>query len=349
VTGGARLEEAPMHERCPRNVAYRSLCLLFLIANAMALACSSAAPSAVDAARDAIIDQNNGRDQGTGGTRPEPRPAPPDAAADTATFETVGGPSDATTNVDRMSGSDAGSADTTSVRDTQPNALDPCPPAGTPCRIMPLGDSITHGIGSTSGAGYRVPLFQRALVAKRGLTFVGSDQNGPATVDGVPFPPQHEGHRMFIIDTVGTRAGLIPLINEVVTTHRPHIVTLMIGTNDAGSSTYAAEAPRRMGELLDRIHAAAPNALIVVAKIVPTTSDSRNQAVATFNNALPAIVATRTAAGKAILLVDMYQPFVSQADFKTALMADSLHPNEAGFAKMAEVWWNAIQPHLRGN
>ncbi|HEY0707326.1 MAG TPA: SGNH/GDSL hydrolase family protein, partial [Polyangia bacterium] len=317
----------------------------------MVSACSSPGPAANHAGVDANVDRGNQSAGGNGGrganteadsgaARPPTVPTP-DAANDASSNRdgTSGGLSDASVDVP--------GPDSTATRDTMPNAFDPCPPSGTPCRIMPLGDSITHGIGSTSGAGYRVPLFQRALAAKRALTFVGSDQNGPATVDGIPFPPQHEGHRMFIIDTVGTRAGLLPLINEVVTTHRPHIVTLMIGTNDAGSSSYAAEAPRRMGELLDRIFVAAPNALVVVAKIIPTTNDSRNQVVATFNNALPAIVAARAAAGKAILLVDMYQPFVGQADFKTALMADSLHPNEAGFAKMAEVWWNAIQSHLR--
>jgi hypothetical protein len=294
-----------------------------------------------------IVDQNNGRG-GAGGSSPTDtgRGAP---SADATPFETGTSSIDtsASGTPDRPSNPDTTATDTTSPSDAVAGAFNPCPPAGTPCRIMPLGDSITHGIGSTSGAGYRVPLFQRALAARRAITFVGSDQNGPAMVDGVAFPQQHEGHRMFIIDTVGTRAGLIPLINNVVTTHQPHIVTLMIGTNDAGSSSYAAEAPRRMGLLLDRIYAAAPNALIVVAKIVPTTDDGRNQVVTTFNNALPAVVAARAAAGKAILLVDMFQPFVSQADYKTALMADSLHPNEAGFAKMADVWWNAVQPYLR--
>src|SRR5262245_29826960 len=33
------------------------------------------------------------------------------------------------------------------------SAYDPCPTAGTPCLIMPLGDSITAGLFSTDGGG----------------------------------------------------------------------------------------------------------------------------------------------------------------------------------------------------
>jgi hypothetical protein len=243
---------------------------------------------------------------------------------------------------DRATVADAMVAD----RSTPPD-YHPCPPAPMPCRIMPLGDSITFGIGSTSGAGYRVPLFRKALMAGRSIAFVGSDQNGPPTVDGVPFPPQHEGHRTFIIDTIGGRTGLSPLVPAAITAHTPHIVILMIGTNDAASQIDVANAPRRLGELLDKIFAANASTLVVVAQIIPTDSDATNQRVAAFNAALPAVVAERAAAQKHVVLVDMYGPFVADADFRTSLMTDSLHPNEAGFAKMADVWFAAIGSLLR--
>jgi len=80
----------------------------------------------------------------------------------------------------------------------------PCPPAGTPCAVMPLGDSITDGAGS-SGGGYRVPLFHLVSQDQKTITFVGSGQNGPAMVDGKAFPQHHEGHSGYTIE--GTTAS----------------------------------------------------------------------------------------------------------------------------------------------
>jgi hypothetical protein len=228
------------------------------------------------------------------------------------------------------------------------STFNPCPPAGMPCRIMPLGDSITHGIGSSDLGGYRVPLFRKARMANKSLTFVGSIQNGPATVDGVPFPPQHEGHRMHIIDTANGRAGISPLVPAAIATHKPHIVTLMIGTNDAYFST-APEAPQRLGELIDKIVVADPNVLIVVATLIPQfLSPSGTQAAMTINSAIPGVVAARAAAQKHVVLVDMYQAFVSVPDYRQTLMGgDTLHPNDAGFETMAAVWWVTVGPLLR--
>src|SRR5947207_492514 len=67
----------------------------------------------------------------------------------------------------------------------------PCPSDGEPCRILPLGDSLTWGLGYEGG--YRVALFQRASAAGKRITFVGSLQNGPPSVGGQPFPRHNQG------------------------------------------------------------------------------------------------------------------------------------------------------------
>ncbi|MGW6128491.1 hypothetical protein ACWFNE_00560 [Cellulomonas sp. NPDC055163] len=48
-------------------------------------------------------------------------------------------------------------------------------------RVIPLGDSITDGVGFPGGGGYRVGLWQR--LAQNGYTtdFVGSGFNGPGS------------------------------------------------------------------------------------------------------------------------------------------------------------------------
>ncbi len=88
----------------------------------------------------------------------------------------------------------------------------PCPHNGDPCRVMPLGDSITKGTGSTHQAGYRLELFRLALLEHRDVTFVGSLQLGPNSAGNVPFPRNHEGHPGWTIDDGGGRSGLYPKV-----------------------------------------------------------------------------------------------------------------------------------------
>lgn len=222
------------------------------------------------------------------------------------------------------------------ARNALPGGYNPCPPAGSPCRILPLGDSITAGAGSTDESGYRGPLFQRARRAGQAITYLGSQADGPPSLDAVPFPRAHEGHPGARIAQLSGRAA-----------SGAHIVLLMAGTNDMTDTDTVSGAPARLASLIDGILAAAPNALLVVAQIVPTRLDARNTLVETFKAALPEIVRTRAAAGKHIVLVDMYRAFAANPAYKTARLADDLHPNDAGFAAMADVWYQAVGATLR--
>src|SRR3954451_15516934 len=72
------------------------------------------------------------------------------------------------------------------------SGLNPC--KASPCVVLPLGDSITHGYNSTDDAGYRSALFKLAVTANQKVTFIGSLSNGPSTVSSQTFPKNHEGH-----------------------------------------------------------------------------------------------------------------------------------------------------------
>jgi lysophospholipase L1-like esterase len=226
-------------------------------------------------------------------------------------------------------------------------AFNPCPAAGTACIIMPLGDSITYGVGSSTSGSYRAPLFQTTITNNELITFVGRNMTGPNTVGGRTFPKGNEGYSGYTIDPGGGRSGISPLVDDAISMFHPHIVLLMIGTNDVNISLDLANAPTRLGNLLDKITTDAPNALLVVARIVPTTTDSTNARVQTYNNAIPNLVSTRAAAGKHIAMVDMYAAFTATANYKTALMNDDLHPNDAGYMVMAQTWYAAIGGLLR--
>jgi lysophospholipase L1-like esterase len=51
-------------------------------------------------------------------------------------------------------------------------------------------------------------------------------------------------------------------------------------------------------------------------------------------------VQTRASAGKHVILVDQF------TGFPTSELGDGVHPNQAGYARMAGVWYEAIKSYL---
>jgi len=223
-------------------------------------------------------------------------------------------------------------------------AYRPCPTDASPCKIMPFGDSITDGFG-TDGS-YRIELFRLAHQAGKNITFVGSQSNGPSMVDGVPFPPQHEGHSGFTIYPTPSRSGISPFVDTSIPQFAPHIITLMIGTNDAIDDYQMANAPTRLGMLIDAIFSKLPSVLLVVAEPIPSQDDALNGRLQTYGAAIPAIVKARADAGKHILVVDMYAPLAAVTDYKTSLLKDTWHPNVAGDVILGQKWYSVLAPSL---
>ncbi|MBN2574048.1 MAG: hypothetical protein JXP73_05735 [Deltaproteobacteria bacterium] len=247
---------------------------------------------------------------GTGGTRPD------------------GGSPDATPDA----GNDAG------------GGYMPCPTtAGTACAILPLGDSITEGCCTAPMGGYRIELFRQAMKDGKNITFVGSLSNGPDTVDGKTFPKKHEGHGGWTIDTDSGHSGISGTVtNNALANYKPHIVLLMIGTNDINGNVDTANAPTRLGKLMDDILSRAPDSLLVVASIIPSKNDGTNTNFQKYNAAIPGLVDTRAKAGKHVVFLDNYKAFSSNANYKTALLADNLHPNSAGYAVLGQAFYGVI-------
>ncbi len=209
----------------------------------------------------------------------------------------------------------------------------PCPQDGTACKILPLGDSITWGI-QYEGA-YRVELFSKAVNAGQKITFTGSLSDGPSIVANMPFPKNNEGHSGW---TIAQDTGLVPspAFNTI-----PNIVLLMIGTNDIYAPSGQADAPNRLGALIDKIISTAPNALVVVAKITPLQNSGWNATVKTYNDAIPAVVQARAQQGKHVLLADMNTGFTSNM-----LSMDGIHPNQTGYNFMGDAWYGVISAYL---
>lgn len=215
----------------------------------------------------------------------------------------------------------------------------PCPTNGDPCAVLPLGDSITEGCCNFEG-GYRAQLFRRAVMDGKNLTFTGTLANGPTTVENQPFPRQHEGHGGFTIDGISGQ-----VTEEAIADDVPHIVLLMIGTNDLNGNVDVNQAPTRLDNLVDQIMTQAPDALVVVATIIPMVNGNGPR-VPTYNAAIADLVDSRAAQGEHIVLADNYAAFTADDNYSSAWMSDTLHPNTAGYVVLGDSFYDVIGPYL---
>jgi len=190
---------------------------------------------------------------------------------------------------------------------------------------LPVGDSITYGINYEGS--YRPELFHKAVMAGQKITFTGTLQNGPTTVDNMPFPRRYEATSGITIDGISmqiTKNKALDMPADIVLIH--------IGTNDMYMSDPGG-APDRLGKLIDQIATGLPNALICVAKIIPLQMSASN--VTTYNNAIPGVVAQRVAQGKHVIVVDLNTGF-------PAGDMDTVHPYQSGYQWMGDKWYTAI-------
>lgn len=175
------------------------------------------------------------------------------------------------------------------------------PATAAPLKIMPLGDSITYGTGSSTGAGYRGPL-QELLVANAGwqpgvdFDFVGTLSDG--SYGALPaFDDDHQGHPGYEADLRQTSNPSSPRpekslvwalghdkngdivddndgvgVFDVVT---PDVILLHIGTNSIGDGSQALSdinhEYNQLVRLLEylRDQPSLSNTRILMAQIVP--------------------------------------------------------------------------------
>ncbi|WP_225447995.1 SGNH/GDSL hydrolase family protein [Streptacidiphilus sp. P02-A3a] len=196
--------------------------------------------------------------------------------------------------------------------------------ASTPLRLEPMGDSITYGYQSTTGNGYRGPLWDELTAEGHPLDFVGSVQGGTMS------DPDNEGHSGWRIDQ------LAAITDSSLATYKPNVITLMIGTNDLGQDYEDSTAPDRLSALVDQIVRDDPTATVLVANLIVSTNTEVAAAEPAYNATIPSMVAAKQAAGDHVAFVDM-------SALTTADLFDALHPNDGGYQKMADAWNKGIQ------
>ena len=129
---------------------------------------------------------------------------------------------------------------------------------------------------------------------------------------------------------------------EALNAHRPEVVLLMEGVNDLGSL-----GPELSTDILQSMaqQALSRNVRVFLASMLPTRAGGRlSQSVPTLllmNTKLQAM-----AVQKGLVYVDLYDTLLPEVD--AIIGADGLHPTEAGYRRVADVFLGAIIGDLEG-
>ncbi|EAU90995.1 lipolytic enzyme [Coprinopsis cinerea okayama7 len=197
---------------------------------------------------------------------------------------------------------------------------------GKTCRIMPLGASITFGVGSSQGNGYRDDLYN--LLARDGNT-VNMVGNNPAT--GSTFHDKDtEGWPGLIIDEVFCK------MRESMPRNRPNIATILVGTNDMTRNIDVINAPSRLSHLIGGVLNFPPQTLVVVSSLPPNRDAAANARINAFNAAIPGVVQHWVNQGRSVVFADCGR-LVSVNE-----LPDGTHPNDAAYERIGRCFYDAI-------
>ncbi|KAI0543410.1 carbohydrate esterase family 3 protein [Xylaria curta] len=195
-------------------------------------------------------------------------------------------------------------------------------------RLMPLGGSVTHGVGSSDQNGYRKALLELLHGCGFNICMVGSRRAGTLRNN------DHEGWRGFRIDQIETKAKIS--VRKLL----PHIFAVNAGSNDCLQGYRLAGASKRLCELLETLWRASPGSTVVLSSLLVNRDEAIDLRVRAFNKQAEEMAEIKASEGKRIVFVDMHGddgPSVED------LVDDGTHPNDAGYTKMANIWLQGIQ------
>ncbi|HYW95331.1 MAG TPA: GDSL-type esterase/lipase family protein, partial [Bacteroidales bacterium] len=229
-----------------------------------------------------------------------------------------------------------------------------------PLKIMPLGNSITRGSMCVNGniyyscvlnadsnaIGYRYRLYNLLNAAGYNFDFVGKHSYGYAIFDD-PDNSGFDGIRSWqladIMET-GTSSSYNgqetpgPYLNY----YPADIILLHIGTNDVlAGSTSVADVSRILDAIDTYENVSGKPVIVFLATILSEKNypcDTHSGTIA-FNTNLAAMAQARIQNGDHIVLVDM--ECGAGLDYYNDLV-DQVHPDEAGYSKMGDMWFQAI-------
>ncbi|MFQ5627796.1 MAG: GDSL-type esterase/lipase family protein [bacterium] len=199
-------------------------------------------------------------------------------------------------------------------------------------KIMPLGNSITKGVGSTgNNTGYRKPLYNQ-LKTSYSINFVGTLE------DGSGFDADHEGHPGW------KSSQILSNISTWLNNHNPDMILFHIGTNDISASRSTQDIINDIDATLSQIWSYDSNIRVFLCSIIPR-KDSKDANVVSLNSQIQNLVNQRKGSNP-INHIDQYSVIANVSNWQSTLMSDYLHPNDSGYQKMANAFFDNLINYL---
>lgn len=231
-------------------------------------------------------------------------------------------------------------------------------------RILPLGNSITYGNmcvnGSISGCvpisgndapGYRYRFYELMTAAGWTIDFKGGEHSGSnylVDTDNAGFGGISDDNLATLMETGTSSWTGYKTSGPYLASHPADIILLHIGTNDVlGADTSNVNGVKRILDAIDDYETTTGTSIMVfLARIISYRYyDCNTQPrVIAYNQKIDQLYAQRKANGDNIILVDMEcgTSLNYDTDFE-----DEVHPNQTGYNKMGEAWFNAVDDYLR--
>ncbi len=216
--------------------------------------------------------------------------------------------------------------------------------------IMPIGDSITFGLGDDGG--YRKYLDYS--LKQKGITFdlVGPEGKNQASFNyngqQVIYDDNHAGYsgytikQQYPIPSWGENGLYEKLKNkDAIKNCKPDIVLLIIGTNDMTANRNLNDCEKDLHTLIDYIIADMPEDSVIFMGSIPefTAYGGNAQRVGNYNNTVKKVAESY---GENVRFADVHGSMNGMAD----MSSDNLHPSGTGYRKMGEFWADVIEDYL---
>lgn len=198
---------------------------------------------------------------------------------------------------------------------------------------MPLGDSITRGMGGDQPyEGYRRSLYNMLINDGWDVDFVGSQSDGNAG----KFDTDHEGHGGWKADEIDQN------VTQWIEDAGPNIVLLHIGTNDISSGQSNSSTISEIESILDKIYAYNEQVIVLLCKLIPRINlYNENEEL---NSLIEQLYENKKyEAGYNIYLVDQNTAFKANENWQTDYLVDNVHPSSVGYSVMANVFFNVLR------
>jgi hypothetical protein len=206
----------------------------------------------------------------------------------------------------------------------------------SPTRIMPLGDSITYDDAyrdypnarpAGERSAYRNSLWYLLEAGNYSVDFVGSRNAGADILP--PFDPHNEGYPGWTSDEIAN------IVYSKLVANPADIILLHIGSNDWDDSISGLN---RILNEIDRYESNYHHPIkVILARII--NRQTYYEWISNFNKNLQSLASGRIRNGDDIVIVDM--EYGAGINYKTEFQ-DPTHPNDTGYAKMANVWYSAL-------